>query len=143
MESSVINERKSLEQSKALNKWATSGFIGSIIAGTGFGKSRCGVVAVNHVLNVLGKKNALILVPTIQLQDQFVEEFNKWGYENCLDRVEILCYQTAYKFTKKHYDIVICDEIHLGLSKEYIKFFKNNTYDKLLCMTATVPDDVR
>ena len=142
MESSVINERKSIEQSKALNKWATSGFIGSIIAGTGFGKSRCGVVAVNHVLNVLGKKNALILVPTIQLQDQFVEEFNKWGYENCLDRVEILCYQTAYKFTKKHYDIVICDEIHLGLSKEYIKFFKNNTYDKLLCMTATVPEDI-
>jgi len=135
------NETKDKEQRKALNQWAQAGYVGSIIAGTGFGKSRCGVVSINHVLNVLGKESALILVPTVQLQDQFRDEFFKWGYDNCLDRVDILCYQTAYKLKKQHYDIVVCDEIHLGLSKEYVKFFKNNTYDKLLCMTATKPED--
>ena len=119
------NEIKDKEQRKALNKWAQAGYVGSIIAGTGFGKSRCGVVSINHVLNVLGKESALILVPTVQLQDQFRDEFFKWGYDNCLDRVDILCYQTAYKLKKQHYDIVVCDEIHLGLSKEYVKFFKN------------------
>jgi|TARA_B110000908_G_scaffold16052_1_gene18174 superfamily II DNA or RNA helicase len=138
----VINELRDEEQKKALNNWAKAGYCGSLIAGTGFGKSRCGVVAINHVINILGKKNALILVPTVQLQDQFRDEFRKWGYDSCLDNLEILCYQSAYKLKDKHYDIVVCDEIHLGLSKEYRKFFKNNTYDKLLCMTATLPDDV-
>jgi len=135
------NETKDKEQRKALNQWAQAGYMGSIIAGTGFGKSRCGVVAINHVLNILGKESALILVPTVQLQDQFKDEFSKWGYDNCLDRVDIMCYQSAYKLIGNHYDIVICDEIHLGLSKEYRKFFKNNTYDKLLGMTATIPED--
>jgi len=135
------NEIKDDEQRKALNKWAQNNYCGSIIAGTGFGKSRCGVVSINHVLNILGKQNALILVPTVQLQDQFKDEFIKWGYDSCLDRVDIMCYQSAYKLVGNHYDIVVCDEIHLGLSKEYIKFFKNNTYDKLLCMTATMPED--
>ena len=52
-----------------------------------------------------------------------------------------MCYQSAYKLIGNHYDIVVCDEIHLGLSKKYRKFFKNNTYDKLLCMTATLPEE--
>ena len=40
-----------------------------------------------------------------------------------------------------HYDIVVCDEVHLGISEQYRKFFENNTYDKLICMTATVPEE--
>ena len=75
------------------------------------------------------------------MQDQFIEEFHKWGKINYLDRVEILCYQSAYKLQNQHYDIVVCDEIHLGLSPEYRKFFDNNTYDSLICMTATLPEE--
>ena len=144
METLSMDKVKDIEQKKALNSWAKNGFIGSIIAGTGFGKSRIGVLAIDYVLNYKSEdpsNTALILVPTIQLQDQFRDEFYKWGYENCLNRVEILCYQSAYKLQNEHYDIVVCDEIHLGLSKEYKKFFYNNTYNKLLCMTATLPEE--
>jgi len=42
---------KDTEQKKALNNWAKKGFNGSIIAGTGFGKSRCGVIAVAKTLS--------------------------------------------------------------------------------------------
>ena len=143
MESTVtqqINKIRDKEQKKALNSWAKQGFVGSVIAGTGFGKSRVGVLAVNHALKSGGK--ALILVPTIQLQEQFKEEFVKWGLEDCLDNTEILCYQTAYKLIGEEYNIVICDEVHLGLSPEYRKFFKHNTYDSLLCMTATLPEEL-
>tara|TARA_R110002020_G_scaffold74752_6_gene190984 strand:+ start:309 stop:1472 length:1164 start_codon:yes stop_codon:yes gene_type:complete len=134
-----MNKIKDVQQRKALNCWANAGFKGSIIAGTGFGKSRCGILAIDYALRT-GTK-ALILVPTIQLQDQFREEFYKWDLGHCLDNVEVLCYQSAYKLQNEHYSIVVCDEIHLGLSKEYKKFFDNNTYDKLLCMTATVPEE--
>ena len=140
-----MDQVKDIEQRRALNAWVKADYIGSIIAGTGFGKSRCGILAIKHTLS---HKNtcpesgkALILVPTIQLQDQFHEEFYKWDAGDLLNQVDILCYQSAYKLQNEHYDIVVCDEIHLGLSKEYKKFFDNNTYDKLLCMTATIPED--
>ena len=135
---SRINKIRDQEQRKALNAWAAQGFVGSVIAGTGFGKSRVGVLAVQHALKNGGE--ALILVPTVQLQDQFIEEFDKWGVSH--ENVEVMCYQSAYKLKRKHYSIVVCDEIHLGLSPEYRKFFENNKFDRLLCMTATLPEDV-
>ncbi len=139
--SMTINKIRNEEQKKALNNWASNNYIGSIIAGTGFGKSRCAILASSHILGNLGGSKILLLVPTIQLQDQFRDEFHKWDLENCLDNVEILCYQSAYKLQNNHYDLVICDEIHLGLSEQYRKFFDNNTYDRILCMTATLPEE--
>ncbi len=136
-----LNKTKDAEQRKALNLWALNSYNGSIIAGTGFGKSRCGVTACNHTLSNNPNAKAIILVPTTQLQKQFQEEFLKWGYEDCLDRVDIICYQSAYKLQDQHYDIVVCDEIHLGLSLEYRKFFENNSFNKILCMTATPPEE--
>ena len=58
---------KDEQQRKALNNWWKAGAKGSIIAGTGFGKSRCGVLAMKHVLKEGGR--GLLLVPTTQLQD--------------------------------------------------------------------------
>ena len=138
-----LNEIKNQKQKEAVNKWAKSGFKGSIIAGTGFGKSRCGVLAVGESLRQNPNKNwnALVLVPTIQLKTQFADEFIKWGYEDIIEQVIFTCYQTAYKCEDHHYNIVVCDEIHLGLSPEYRKFFEKNTCDRLLCMTATVPEE--
>ena len=89
-----MNKTKDVQQKKALNAWALKGFIGSIIAGTGFGKSRCGILAIDYTLNKTGGK-AMILVPTIQLQDQFRDEFYKWDLGHCLERVDILCYQIS------------------------------------------------
>lgn len=133
-------EIKSQEQANALNSWAFKGYTGSIIAGTGFGKSRCGVLAAAYVIKEYGGRG-LVLVPTTQLQDQFIEEFKKWGKEDVLDSIDILCYQSAHKLRGKKYSIVICDEVHLGLSPVYRKFFENNEYERLLCMTATLPEE--
>ena len=147
-----INKLRDSEQRKALNEWVKQGYVGSIIAGTGFGKSRCGVLALGKLIrdhiwkyNEHGDKivhaTVLVLVPTTHLKDQFKGEFIKWGYEDVLDDIEFMCYQSAHKLKNNHYDIILCDEIHLGLSNEYRKFFIKNTYDKLLCMTATLPEE--
>ncbi len=135
----TVNEVKDAEQRKALNAWAKHGYVGSIIAGTGFGKSRCAVLAIGKLLKE--NQKAILLVPTTQLQDQFAEEFKKWGYESVLSQTDIVCYQSAHKLTNEHYDIAVCDEVHLGLSSIYRRFFENNTFDKLLCMTATIPEE--
>ena len=143
MTMSQVNKIKDTEQRHALNMWAKTGFVGSIIAGTGFGKSRCGVLAAGKTLrdHIEGEGRGIVLVPTVQLRDQFKEEFSKWGYEDVVDKIDFVCYQSAYKLKDNHYNIVVCDEVHLGLSPEYRKFFENNTYDRLLCMTATLPEE--
>jgi superfamily II DNA or RNA helicase len=130
-------------QKEALNSWARKGFQGSIIAATGFGKSRVATLAIGYSLDELEDDTArcLVLVPTVQLQEQFPNEFRKWGFENYLDRIDFMCYQSAHKMEGKHYHVVICDEIHLGLSPVYREFFNRNTYDRLLCLTATIPED--
>lgn len=143
MENSItdIIEVKNVEQKKALNAWAKKKFIGSIIAGTGYGKSRCGVLAAAYILGKSKTAKGIVLVPTTQLKDQFRDEFTKWGKEDCLDQLEFVCYQSAYKLKNEQYDIVVCDEVHLGLSPKYRKFFENNSYKALLCMTATLPEE--
>ena len=138
---SEINKVRDKYQKLAINNWAKADFRGSIFAGTGFGKSRIGIMAIGETLNRDVNASAIVLVPTVQLQKQFKDEFHEWGYDDCLDRVDILCYQSAYKLLGQHYTVVVCDEIHLGLSLEYRKFFKYNTYDRLLCMTATAPEE--
>ena len=131
---------KDQEQKAALNAWAKAGYCGSIIAGTGFGKTRCAVLAMGLIIKQYGGKG-LILVPTTQLQTQFKDEFKKWGYDDVLNSIDILCYASAHKLRAEHYSLVVCDEVHLGLSPVYRKFFEHNTYDKLLCMTATMPEE--
>ena len=59
-----ILKTKDDEQRKALNAWAqNSNFNGSLIAGTGFGKSRCGVLAINKMLtsSSVDNKRGLVL----------------------------------------------------------------------------------
>ena len=135
-------EVKNEEQKKALNAWANNKFKGTIIAATGFGKTRVGVVAIGKILTANKKAKALVVVPTTQLKNQFEAEFIKWDYADVLDRVQILCYHSAYKLEGEEFEVVVADEIHLGLSKEYIKFFYRNKYNRLLCMTATKPDNM-
>lgn len=131
---------KDTEQRTALRSWAKAGYKGSVIAGTGFGKSRVGIMAVGELLR-RNEGRGLVLVPTNQLQDQFADEFGKWGYDDVLDRVDILCYQSACKLSGETYTVTVADEVHLGLSPVYRTIFTDNTHNKLLCMTATLPEE--
>ena len=75
---SKCNEIKDKEQRKALNAWAFADYCGSVVAGTGFGKSRIGVMAIGYILRKDSKAKGIVLVPTVQLQDQFEGEFQRW-----------------------------------------------------------------
>lgn len=138
-----LPQTRDIAQRHALNAWARQGFKGSVIAATGFGKSRVAVLAIGHSLDELedDTTRCLVLVPTTQLQEQFPLEFEKWGFEIYLDRIDFVCYQSAHKLEDQHYHVVICDEVHLGLSPVYRQFFEKNTYDRLMCLTATPPED--
>ena len=52
---------KDTEQRLALKAWKEKGFKGSVIAGTGFGKSRVGVMAIGEILRRREGRGLLLL----------------------------------------------------------------------------------
>jgi superfamily II DNA or RNA helicase len=137
-----MNESRRVEQLKALTNWKLNNFFGTALCCTGFGKTFLGIVAsCSHIKRDPDQK-WLVLVPTVNLIDQWRAEAYKWGYGEIWDKgVTCICYQSAYKFEGKHFSGIVADEIHIGLSPEYRKIFLKNTYDKLLCLTATEPEN--
>ena len=135
-----LNPEKDRLQKEHFKAWKNKNYKGTSIAATGLGKTRIGVMAVVDTLKDISN-TALVIVPTENLRDnEWINEFKKWGYESYLDRVEFQCIQSAYKSIGGHWDIVVVYEVHTTLSIEYRKFYENNTWDKIYCFTATLPE---
>jgi superfamily II DNA or RNA helicase len=133
---------KDIEQTKAFKSYVKSGRVGSIIAGTGFGKTRVGVYAVVEALND-SELDAIVLVPFEHLKDNFKEEMRKTKQEKYIDRVEFYCYASVKKLINdpKKYSVLVCDEIHLGLTDPCIELYNTDKFERKMFLTATLPED--
>ena len=135
-------------QKEGINKWYQAGCNGTLEYATGVGKSRCGVLAAGWLVKSKPDASILILTSTQTIRDQaWIAEFKKWGaYHIFEDNVECVCIQTAYKYEGRHYNLIIADEVHnyLGFEEgsKYFRVFENNTYDKLLCLSASIDVDL-
>jgi len=147
------HEAKDAMQKKALNSWFRRGCKGVLQLATGAGKTYAAIKAIQWVFAAKSDAEILIIVPTTVIRDDvFPDEFKKWGLEDVLDKVTIECIQTVYKWKDRHFDLIIGDEWHNYIpeeneyeskSYEYHKFFERNTYDRLLGLSAWIPDKKR
>ena len=136
------DDNKSREQSIVLQKWKESNFKGTYIGFTGVGKTKIGTIAAAEFIRRDPKETSLVVVPTENLRDnEWEKSFNDWGYHRERDGVEIMCIQSAHRLSGKHYNTIVIDEWHTTLGPKYRDLLKNNTYDRLLCLTATIDDD--
>lgn len=134
-----MNNAKTKIQNLSLKKWGENKGIGTIALHTGAGKTKVGVDAAGKMFDNNNIKSCLILVPSTNLRDnEWINEFKKWGYEQWLPHITIECVQTAYKWEEAQYDLIILDEIHAYLSPEFRSVF-NFSYKYLLGLTATPP----
>ena len=136
----MSNKLKGEIQKDVLNAWWKKGGKGTAECATGFGKCRVGVLASSHIARTIFSANILIVVPTTAISDEWTKEFYKWKESKTFNNnVKIECINTARKFKNEHYDLVICDEIHNYINGEKnLEFFKNNTWDKILGLSATI-----
>jgi superfamily II DNA or RNA helicase len=133
MNSDEISKAKQAVHDAALKAWVDSGFKGTVESITGIGKTKISLDGVK----LLDKSSKIIfLAETVDREYDLRLEQKKWSMTEY--EIEFMCYQSAYKLVGQHYDLVIADEIHCGLSLQYSKFFFNNTYDKIMCLSATV-----
>ena len=148
-----INKKKYECQSEALNAWHKRRCLGTLQLCTGAGKTYAALRAIKWIFSFNPDANVLIICPTeIIRDDTFPKEFRKWKMAGLLKKVEIKCIQTVYKYKNQHYDLIVADEFHNYIPEkddyksklyEYHKFFERNTYDKILGLSAWIPDKKR
>lgn len=81
----------------------------------------------------LGRPKTLVVTSRLPI-------LNQWKEVMVGTNIKFMCIQSAYKHTGS-YDLVIIDEVHRALSPKYREVFKNIKTKKLLCLTATLPDE--
>jgi len=136
-----INKVKDKVQQDALKAWVKAGKKGTCEIITGLGKTFIGL----HALYTMPRddKVHIFLAETIDRKKDLIDQIKKYNTIFNKDvvndyKLQFLCYQSAYRLKNMHYGLVIADEIHDSLSPAYLKFYKNNKYDAIIGLSATV-----
>lgn len=136
-----VNDRKDWLQRDFLREWKINHCRGTFEGATGVGKTRTAVLAVMEEIDKNPHSVIYIMVPTETLRDvDWPDEFRKWGAENYLQFVKIMCHTSMSKAHSRtgEVDLVILDEFH-HITPKQAAFFDNNKVYKSLGLSATLP----
>jgi superfamily II DNA or RNA helicase len=120
-------------QEEARVKWIKNKCKGSIVACTGFGKTRVAINCINSIINHYSSMKFLVVVPTDNLKIQ---------WEQCIDNNglslngKVVIVNTAIK-NQYITDILVIDEAHRVNSKTFRDIFNTIKYKYILGLTAT------
>tara|TARA_R110000868_G_scaffold248084_1_gene504463 strand:+ start:1245 stop:2417 length:1173 start_codon:yes stop_codon:yes gene_type:complete len=120
-------------QIEGLRKWKSNGFSGIACYPTGFGKTYTAIMGIKGMIKQKDIKSVLIIVPTIELK-------NQWETELAIHKVkiaEVLVINTAVKRIH-NVDFLILDEIHRYAAETFKNIFLKATYKYIMGLTATL-----
>jgi len=118
-------------QLQAVENWKQSKCRATIVAATGFGKTRMAFNAMERVLSKNPNVSITIVVPTKILQDQWLDQLDERGI-----LADVVILNTA---AKNHFNcnFLIVDEIHKSAAELMSKMFLNCHPTFVLGLTAT------
>lgn len=136
-----LNKRKLEIQDEAFTALKKSDFNAGVILPTGVGKSLVIIKSLNYLSEA---ESILYCCDNTKLRDEdFPNELRKWDADHLLNKMERLCYQSAYKLKDTNYDVLVCDEGDYMLSPKYIDLLKNNTFKHIIFVSATLEESKR
>lgn len=139
-----MKKTKDIVQAEAREALRLNNGVGTLLMGTGTGKSRVGVLEICHELDnfdFTSYRPPLIIVPSRKLRDKnWEEEFVKWEKGEEFKKIERSCYVSINKRSGGKYRLVVLDEAH-KITPENYKFFQNNIVERVIALTATRPKD--
>lgn len=124
---------RTTRQEECRKKWIHNKCVGSIVAATGFGKTRVGLNCVETILKSYPTFRVLVVVPTEPLQKQWIKQLDKRGLGMNTD---VLIINTAVK-EKRSYHMIVLDEVHRYASDVFSQIFKQVGFRYILGLTAT------
>lgn len=132
-------------QQKALNSWINAGMKGCVVLPTGAGKTIVGVKAIERV-----NSSSLIVVPTLDLMDQWVSVLSKHfnaqigklgGGDDAIEAITVSTYDSAYiraSSLGNKFSLVIFDEVHHLAAPGYRSIAEQLASPFRLGLTATI-----
>ena len=100
------NMTRTERQQVAVKRWLASKGKGTIVAGTGFGKTRCALMAIKALLKKYPLFRILVVVPTDALKVQWLGHIEEWGFQFNVE-VEIINTVIKHNWTC---DLLIIDK---------------------------------
>jgi len=130
----MTTSSRTSRQIEIVQKFADNKGRGTLLAATGFGKTYTAIMVILRLLKSRPKAKVLVVVPTINLKNQWNKELTKHRVvKNC----EVIVINTAYK-NKYECDLLICDELHAYGAEQFIKVFNTVKYEFIFGLTATI-----
>lgn len=132
-------------QDDAYFSWRAAGRKGIIEAATGSGKTFIGLKVIENSI----WETVLVVVPTIQLMNQWTAEIKKHtgiiagnvgGGMNTTSKITVAVINSVRNFIE-FYSTIILDECHHYLSDENVKILKQKKYTNILGLSATIKRD--
>lgn len=139
-----IDSARGRIQAEALQALRNSNFRGSAIIPTGGGKTRVMVMAAQELVDSGKVETVLYTCDNQRLRDiDFRAEVLKWGSQELLDRMELMCYQSACKLKDKHYDLLLADEADFSITPAFSRLYTQNHFKHKILVTGTVTPEKR
>lgn len=123
------NERQKI----CLKKWLKAGGRATVVAATGFGKTKTAIDLIEAFVKRNEDSSSLIIVPTQVLKEQWIDKLDERNLINNA-RVEIINSAIKLNWTC---DLLVIDEIHLTPSDTFKKIFECVDYKNILGLTGT------
>jgi len=132
-------QKKSEIQKIVIDEWYDNDCKGIFLGGTGLGKTKVLVEICKLQFKEKPGSTILIGVPTRRLRDATIkEEFLKWDAEDVFNKLRIECYDTIRNWTDTNWDLILLDEFDKILTPMRFNFLLNNSYNRILGVTATL-----
>lgn len=122
-------------QTLSVKRWIDKEHRATIEATTGFGKTRIAIQVINLLRRNDKTRKVIVVVPTLQLQQQWQEVLVEYGHDT---NTEVYIINSFVKMTKMRCSMLILDEIHRYAANTFSKVFQVCIYDFLLGLTATM-----
>ena len=120
-------------QAQSVYKWLKNKGKGCLECCTGYGKSRCALIAIKKVLSKYPQLRVLIVVPTELLKNQWLGHIE---HNQLQLNVEVAIINSVAK-NGAQCDMLIIDEIHVVPAETFSNIFKTVKYKLILGLTAT------
>ena len=129
-----LDKSKYIKQLRMIVDWFKT-CQGTIIAPTGCGKTIIASIAIAKMIRWYPDKKALVVVPGIDLKEQWEGIMKMFGLS---DNVEVIVINSLLLREHVECDLLIADEYHRYPSAEFSKMFTKVKYSYILGLTATI-----
>lgn len=120
-------------QKESIRKWIANKGKGTVVAGTGVGKTHIALMTIQALLKKYPNLRILVVVPTETLKRQWFEKIDEWGFQF---NVEIEIINTVVKHSY-NCNFLVLDECHRYSSDLFRQVFEKVQYKFVLGLTAT------